>query len=898
MIHMVINLLALALFLVFLPITTLAAPGDAVLLPYEGETETYIEQSVAVVGDTLYIFRPGEGLYSYHVGDEAPVMLMDLKRYDTAGTEKTMEDDLRLKLKYYQQMSASSEASANDDKLTREFAAQLRYIVDGGDKLYALDRSCERLWAFNEGKSVFEPALDLDTSIIKSGSEDQQWINAYNPRIIDGFLYILVRDYDPNKPGLKKFDLSTGAAIAINIDNVYTPYIIDDYAPYKDGKLLVCLSWNTKEIGVFDLETGKYEKKMDKEISEYYGLLYNSEIDAHYMWRTGEIIRSIAFGAWETVAYVSATNYGDFSCAWLPGGYLAVGMLDCVQVLNTDPQFLSERPLRLNGITWENMTSMFIKANPDVPIAYSSEFFINIEDMVAHMTGPNKADIYPVYSGNIDLGDLYKKGHLADLSANRTIAEVVDRMYPNIREALTFDGKIVAIPYEMHAETFGVNLETLERIGLTKDEVPKSYYALLEFIERWISEYSVDYPGIKLFAHSGCLYNEDLDKQQLINAILCAQIAFCSAQGEPLTFDTSVMRKLLAKLESIDFTLLSENVNFGEVNETRIGAGIGSGSISGSSVICISVNSAPLFSFYNIITCNPYKNFMDWEFEPMPLALDEGMPAILDTFVGWLVLNQKSADYEEAMRFMQYSAENMYPLTRVNTMPDENEPIEDQYYTQNIKNYQEQLDILDTLLEMADEDTKQLIEADIQSYKRSMEIDEKQRWAATPEFIARYRSIYDHIMIEKVDAKAIFFYNSYDETSSLISKYVEKQINGDQFIMELNQMLPMAQMDEVTATEIPGYQESKGIMNGMRTILAAFSGLSEGLQVAIITGTLAMITGIVVAIINKERKKKAKEQPPSSSITVTQHGSIYNGKGAGAVAGGNQDFSDHKNEKG
>jgi len=50
--------------------------------------------------------------------------------------------------------------------------------------------------------------------------------------------------------------------------------------------------------------------------------------------------------------------------------------------------------------------------------------------------------------------------------------------------------------------TRSVNLKTLEEIGLTKDDAPKTYYELLEFIERWINEYSADYPDLKLFQYS------------------------------------------------------------------------------------------------------------------------------------------------------------------------------------------------------------------------------------------------------------------------------------------------------------------------------------------------------------------------------------------------------------
>ena len=74
----------------------------------------------------------------------------------------------------------------------------------------------------------------------------------------------------------------------------------------------------------------------------------------------------------------------------------------------------------------------------------------------------------------------------------------------------------------------------------------------------------------------------------------------------------------------------------------------------------------------------------------------------------------------------------------------------------------------------------------------------------------------------------------------------------------------------------------------------AFSELSDGVKIAIITGVLGMITAIVVALIQKDRKKKAKEQPQSGSIT--QKGNINIGTGAGAVVGRDQKISINNKE--
>jgi hypothetical protein len=112
------------------------------------------------------------------------------------------------------------------------------------------------------------------------------------------------------------------------------------------------------------------------------------------MCRAGEIIRSVAFGEWETAVYMPITNFISLPSVLLPGGYFAVSLQDNIRVRNIDPQYLPERPLKLNNTQWEDLTIMFARANPDVPMAYIDVYFNNVEQIAASMSGPGAADIY------------------------------------------------------------------------------------------------------------------------------------------------------------------------------------------------------------------------------------------------------------------------------------------------------------------------------------------------------------------------------------------------------------------------------------------------------------------------------------------------------------------------
>jgi ABC-type Fe3+ transport system substrate-binding protein len=69
-----------------------------------------------------------------------------------------------------------------------------------------------------------------------------------------------------------------------------------------------------------------------------------------------------------------------------------------------------------------------------------------------------------------------------ELDGSEKAVALAERMYPSLRECLSRDGHLVALPVTMNAWTIGINEKALEALGLKLEDVPENWSDFLDFV--------------------------------------------------------------------------------------------------------------------------------------------------------------------------------------------------------------------------------------------------------------------------------------------------------------------------------------------------------------------------------------------------------------------------------
>lgn len=131
-----------------------------------------------------------------------------------------------------------------------------------------------------------------------------------------------------------------------------------------------------------------------------------------------------------------------------------------------------------------------VKINLEMP---SSDQYESV--LQARLTGDDAPDLYTVHCNNLEVYD--KAGNLADLSGE----PLADKIYDNVRETVTINGKLLAVPLESQAWGVLYNKEIFEECGLEApdtlddlkeicEKLKESGYTpfLLAFQEQWVPQ--------------------------------------------------------------------------------------------------------------------------------------------------------------------------------------------------------------------------------------------------------------------------------------------------------------------------------------------------------------------------------------------------------------------------
>lgn len=610
-------------------------------------------------------------------------------------------------------------------------------------------------------------------------------------KVMDGSAYILVHDDDMNweKLSMYRIDLSSGKGTKV-MNNYITGMI-----GYKDGLLLArYANWDEMyvdgtmvkmpEIVSIDPTSGEMVRLAELTSTNARSLVYDEATDSVYFADATFVYRyDSSFSAPTAVGYLIGSHSSE-SAVLYKDHYIVGDWNDEERIISTtiDPNLLPSRTLRMSN-TWyaEDAIRAYAKAHPDVAIefvdlsGYTAEFYQN------HMQSPQAADIYMLSLPYTPYAALEHYGLLADLSSSEKLMSLVSSMYPNMTDEYLKDGKLYGLPVAIYASMMGYYPKAFEKVGLTEEDVPTTFDELMDFILDWYYDYYDDYSEISLFEWSPEL------RSALFNLIFQQQVLNCQAANVPLSFKAPEVQRLLERLDSQEMKAAmaelgpktDENGNVIEVYEW-------------------SEEPTALFSSYSDPMPQRYQRWNPPT--TMLLRLNDGDEPAIEANINLMVVNRASANQDLAIDLLEYISENLTQDLLTTLVPDVADPIEVDYYQENLAYYQGRLDECEKAINElkengADDESSDLLmwQDQIQwLQERLVQIEEEERWAFSAEDVKYYKESIAPYLV--VSASSIFT-GADNPAYTSMQRYIDGSLDAASFISEIDRIVSMMQME-------------------------------------------------------------------------------------------------------
>ena len=751
----------LALMLVMGSLSAIAAPGDATIYNSQlGENDFYVN-SYAWYNGVMYMTDWGEHVYTW--------------------TPETAE------IKTWPIPEANELAGVDPEE---GYASPSR-ILPGDDGVYLL----YEVYEIEDEYHVFSHML-----LIKPTVDGEELIFDTEPIEIDW--EDLVEEYDdysyPN--GINSAFVTGGrlvgsswepggsnVVVVVDIENddmeLYPNEDGVSLCPYKDGKALTVIRSYESEsdpvvISAIDLETGEMEEVMQLVTTGWSypsNLAYDAETDYLFYALNGELyrVKGMDPATAESVAALNIDSWSDNLAYALSGGFYICGDYESIIMRNTDPSLRAEQSITVytsSNNAMEKALYDFNATEPDVEVVIAN----NYEDLTqAMMNQSSTVDVYTVYVNDQNFAAVFERGYMAELDSSSVISDFVNSVYPGIQEVLIKDGHVVAIPVEMYSNCWSYNPKAFEKLGLTEADVPKSWPEFLNFAKELPAILGENEEGFTLFDP---YYTAEDARISMFYELIDDYMVYLQQDGVEFAFDTEQMRSMLRTLDEIDFSALGFLESYEEemdymYNEETI-----------------------LFQTYSDISSRVWSYNND-NFRPMPLAMEEGGKAAIPANVTVAFVNPYSENRELAIKYLESAVASLTHELRVDMCPDFNEPLENPYYEENIQSFNDTIAAWEEELAKAeDEETREMIQLNIDDYKAYMEeYVVENRYDISEESIAYYREYAESIeptqFIGFDDEASTEFYTQ-------LSQYTAGTIDADTFLKNIDKKLRMMMLED------------------------------------------------------------------------------------------------------
>ena len=763
--------LLIALIVAMVPLSALAAPGDATLLRRGDEGYDGGVRSMAYLDDTLYILSYN-ALFVLAPGADKPA----LYAWDEESSQPSEGANI------------DRQALIVHDGQLLALCVETRWIVEdaetGEGETELIGANLRKIALGEDGTARGEVALELDWEDMLEEENDYSYVRqCQQPFVVDGLMYFITYG---NSGGtmIMVYDLEDGTGREIDLEIDSEEYI-NCLCAYRDGKLLSMRSrWGSEGVTVMVASVDPESEEAEDLItiptvgySSSGSMVYSEKLDALYYIMNGELYRIEGMdpSTNQAVSDMPLDSYSQSAPILTEDGLFIASNYETVVRRNTDPTLRAEKRLKVQNQYNQSVDSAyyaFTNKHGDIEVVLTQQ----VEDVVqAMMNRSPSVDVYCLYASSAEYSAVFTRGYMAELTGSETIASVVNNIYPAFKDWCVKDGEIVALPIELYFNSRGYSPKAFEKIGLTEEDIPTTWIELYEMLEP-LTERLKDYPDVSLFEP---YYSKEMLKRDLFSNMLQDYMVFIGQPGNEFKFDTPLFRALMDAYLAIDFDALGLPEDDEEAS-TKVYAVRADGGMG-----------ATLFSSYADISARTYALTSDQK--PLLLALSEDVePAIMGELCVVFV-NPFSEHREDAIAFVEEIANSLDDVLRIHILPTENEPVLDPYYDTTLKSYDDMIATAKAQLEAAPEDDKKAYEDMVTEYEGyRKEYEDNYKYAASAESIAQYRTYADRL---KITPYLGLGRDNAQEFYTLVSQFTDGQIDADAFIKNIDKKLQMMMLE-------------------------------------------------------------------------------------------------------
>ena len=430
------------------------------------------------------------------------------------------------------------------------------------------------------------------------------------------------------------------------------------------------------------------------------------------------------------------------------------------QALTTVESVSAEEPavtLRVAG-GYNNAYEVYKQMYQNTTIEYTEDDSYSANGIIsALLTRDATYDIMQFNTSGVDVAKVIDQGYALELKDSEAISAYVNSLYPALRDMVTRDGRIYAVPLFLFTNDGGYYPQSFENLGL---EVPTSWAELAALINAWPEQ-----PDEVREEYEINEWTENYRKW-FLRKMMDSYVTHMEATGQELHFDTPLFRELMSLVD----TMTTEN----DVEEERdVSALMGNGYIE------------PLQAGYT------------WNTPMLNLAIEGRVAHSVEVFL--VMVNPYSQHAEEAMRCIEVMIDKIAPATR-QTMVDAAyiTPVEDPNYAQRVADWETEGALLEKKLEECDEADRLDVLEEIKWHENAWAWIEASQWIITEESIPAYAEVFKTLYFPKpsvLDAKDSNDPYARSIADTLQARYTDGQIDMETFIREMETRIQMVLME-------------------------------------------------------------------------------------------------------